>query len=156
MSTKKPSLPLQPTLGALDRGEFGYLSAQDAEHQKSFSAWMIMRYASSAAAPYTEHYLLMVNDIVNVGFSALRKHPELQWKLLCVCGVGQSVKHPWIAPGRRASESPVVALLREVYPDAKSDDLHTLAEITDKAQLVELAQSQNWSTADINKLKKRL
>lgn len=115
-----------------------------------------MRYASSAAAPYTEHYLLMVNDIVNVGFSALRKHPELQWKLLCVCGVGQSVKHPWIAPGRRASESPVVALLREVYPDAKSDDLHTLAEITDKAQLVELAQSQNWSTADINKLKKRL
>lgn len=152
MSTKKPSLPLKPTLAAADTNQFDYLSAQSAEQQKAFSAWMMMRYlSSSTTAP--EHYLLMVNSLVNTDFSVLRNHPDLQWKLLCVCGTGHVVHHPWIAPGRRQQQNPALELLRAVYPAAKTADLQDLSEIMTTAQLTELAHTMNWDSKQIKKLK---
>lgn len=149
----KSTLPLKPTLSALDTHQFDYLEKLEPDLKSAFSPWVMMRYASSCSqAP--AHYLLMVNSFVNVDFNTLRDHPELQWKLLCVCGMGQPLNHPWIPPGKRGKKNPAMELLREAYPTAKHSDLELLAEVSTYAELEELAHSFNWNKSDIKKLKK--
>ena len=47
------------------------------------------------------YYLTTVNDLVNVHFSQLIKHPKLQYRLMQIAGIGSEQFHPWIAPGKR-------------------------------------------------------
>ena len=50
-----------------------------------------MRYTSSAGDKnFTEHYLEWTNEVVNVHFNKLRQHPELQFKLLQLVGLGKA------------------------------------------------------------------
>ena len=95
----KNKIPLKDITSAIDRCDFDFYARLSKEDKKAFSPWMVMRYASSARGVDAYHYLLMVNDIVNIEFNTLKKHPELQWKLLAICGVGHNTFHPWVPPG---------------------------------------------------------
>ena len=88
MAKKSAKIPLRTMLQAIDTNDFDFYSRLDKEQRKAFSPWLAMRYASSASGMAAYHYLIMVNHIVNVDFSVFKKHPELQWKLLAVCGQG--------------------------------------------------------------------
>ena len=90
-------------LPAIDTRNKQFYERLTEEEQKGFAAWLVMRYLSSAesATPeIIEHYLIMTNELVNTNFSDLKNHPELLWKLMSVVGVGKSVKHPYVAPGK--------------------------------------------------------
>lgn len=99
--------------------------------------WVIMRYVSSVGSSIKdidEHYLLMTNEFVNTHFNILRHHPELQWRLMQLCGIGKSQYHYWIQPGKGAGAkmSKLEKWLVEVYPDLNDDELELL--ITSNAQ----------------------
>lgn len=90
-------------LPAIDTRNKQFYENLTEEEQKGFAAWLVMRYLSSAesATPeIIEHYLIMTNELVNTNFSELKNHPELMWKLMSIVGVGKSVKHPYVAPGK--------------------------------------------------------
>jgi hypothetical protein len=131
-ATKKEStLTLAMELPAMDyRNRDFYINLSE-EHKKEISLWLLMRYMSSSQGDAVDH-LLLVNNVVNKHFSSLSKHPELQWKLLTVCGTNKKQYHPWIAPGRKAKKNRLEETLLTYFPLMKDSDLEMLQTINTK------------------------
>lgn len=147
---KKPAIPLKEIMGALDKKDKGYYNRLDAEKKKAFSAWMMMRYASSVQGSNSAHYLFMVNELVNKEFSEISKHPELQWLLMSACGSGKIEFHPYIKPpNARKKKDKVSEFLSGIYPYMKTEDLVLLTEINSKDELKELARSHGYDDKTI-------
>lgn len=151
---KKPSaIPLKSMLEAIDTNDFEFYARLTPDQQKEFSPWLAMRYASSATGNMTAHYLLMVNDIVNSNFSELKNHPDLQWRLLAVCGSGRPTFHPWIPPGKgKRKSSKVKDMLHRVYPQMGYDDIDLLVAINTEDDLRQLAQDLGMDEKDIKEM----
>ena len=162
---KKTKIPLADMLTAIDHNDFDFYSRLDKDQKKEFSPWMVMRYASSSR-DYPEHYLLMVNDIVNTDFNVLNghadkpesQHPELQWKLLAVCGNGKRTQawknrissHPWIPPGNQHSK--LYKFLLKLNPNLNSLEIKLLLIMNDKDDIIELAKNNGYSDKEIKEL----
>lgn len=140
-------------LEAIDTNDFEFYVKLTPDQQKEFSPWLAMRYASSAQGNMAPHYLLMVNDIVNSNFSELKNHPDLQWKLLAVCGCGRPTFHPWIPPGKgKRKQSKVRDLLHSRFPLADYNDIDLLLEINSEDELQELARDMGMDEKEIKEL----
>lgn len=149
---KKISLPIKDQMQAIDRNDFDFYSRLDDEHKKAFSPWITMRCASSAQGVAAFHYLLMVNDIVNVDFSLLKKHPELQWKLLAVCGQGSTVYHPWVAPVKKQKKSKLAEFLSKRHPTLSKEELALLISINSEDEIKSLARDMGLEEKEIKEL----
>lgn len=125
---------------AIDRRDRNWYMRLPAEKQKAFSAWMMMRYASSVQGSGAAHYIFMVNELVNKNFSDISRHPELQWLLLSACGTGRAEFHPYIKPpNSRKKKDRVTELLSEFYPWLKADEIELLISINTTDELKQLA-----------------
>ena len=149
---KTAKVPLRDMLNALDKNDFDFYSRLDKDQKKAFSPWLAMRYASSASGQDAYHYLLMVNDLVNVDFSSLKKHPELQWKLLATCGIGHTSYHKYIQPGKKKAKSKLHKLLVELYPALNEKERDLLLAINDEDDLTQLAKDNGLSDKEIKEL----
>lgn len=149
---KVAKIPLRDMLNALDRNDFDFYSRLDKDQKKAFSPWLAMRYASSANGNDAYHYLLMINDIVNVDFSALSKHPELQWKLLATCGIGHTSYHPYIQPGKKRVKSKLHKFILTLYPTLNEQERDLLIEMNDKNDIIQLAKDNGFSDKEIKEL----
>lgn len=152
--TKKVSIPMKDMLKAIDTNDFDFYSRLDKAHKKAFSPWITMRCASSASSSAAYHYLLMVNDIVNVDFSSLKKHPELQWKLLAVCGQGSQTYHPWLAPAKGKTKNKLHKFLLSIHPNLNESELNLLLAMNDKDDITLLAKDHGYSNKEIKDLLK--
>ena len=54
---KKPQIPLQEVMKAIDKKDRGWYNRLDAERKKAFSPWMMMRYASSVQGSTAPDYI---------------------------------------------------------------------------------------------------
>jgi hypothetical protein len=153
-ATKKKTakIPFGDMLSAIDRNDFDFYSRLDKDQKKAFSAWLCMRAASSAKGADAYHYLLMVNDIVNVDFSTLIKHPELQWKLLATCGIGHKSYHPFIHPGKKKPVTKIHKFLQNLHPTLNKTEIALLIEINDNDELRRLAEDNGYEDSDIDEL----
>lgn len=153
-AAKKASIPMKDMLKAIDNNDFDFYSRLDAEHKKAFArgVWITMKAASSASSAAAYHYLLMVNDIVNVEFSSLKKHPELQWKLLATCGQGSQTYHPWLQPGKGKTKSKLHKFLLDIHPGLNEDELNLLLGMNDKEDITLLAQDRGYTDKEIKEL----
>lgn len=128
MATKQPMLDMfKRVLPALDTRQKDFFANLSEEERKGFSPWLVQRYLSSAESPsqdVIEHYLIMTNDIVNVNFSDI-KDPEMIWKLMTIVGVGRSMKHPYVAPGKGKKKklNPFKQWLKDQYPHLDDQEL---------------------------------
>lgn len=154
MTKKKQQIPLADMLRAIDTNNLSFYENLSDDGKKEFSPWLAMRWASNSDS-HPEHYLLMVNGLVNVDFSDLNHHPELQWKLLAVCGSGKSHRHSWVAPPKKGKLSRVLAFLRKLYPEAKQCDLEQLETLLDRDSIVQLAESAGLGDKEIKELLKK-
>lgn len=126
---KKSDLDLTKTLNALDNSGVDYYNDLTPEERKSYSPLVLMRYMSSLGdQSKNQHYaILATNDIVNIGFWNLSKHPELQHRLLCLTGVGGRQYRPWISAKSKRSQTKLVdAFILEIYPWLNSDELELM------------------------------
>jgi len=142
-------------LPALDRRDKLFYSKLSDEERKGYAALVIMRAMSSLPDqnPNAAFEVLMVNDIVNVGFWELSKHPELQHQLLCCTGLGTKQYHPWISAKGKSSTTPIVdSLLMELNPGINSTELEILRRHFDKKSIKTLAQDAGKSDGEIKKL----
>lgn len=128
MATKQPMLDMfKRVLPAIDTRNKNFIADLNEGEVKGFSPWLVMRYLSSAESAnreIIEHYLIMTNDIVNINFSDI-KDPEMTWKLMTIVGVGKSVKHPYVAPGKgkKKKQSAFKLWLKELYPHLDDQEL---------------------------------
>lgn len=136
-------------LSALDRGDLNYYKNMTPEQKKEFSPWLAMRWASSCKGDFSEYYLLMVNDIVNHHFSDLNAHPELQWKLLAVCGAGKAQYHEWVKPPSKKGKNKIQTALAKLFPNMKPDELELFEKIHTKAELKQIFKDAAYNDKEI-------
>ena len=128
---KENTLPLALELSAMDfRDKNFYVNLSD-EHKKEISLWVLMRYMSSSKDDAALH-LTLVNAVVNKNFTVISKHPELQWRLLALCGTDKKQYHQWIPPGKRQKKNRLEEALVEFFPLMKDADLEMLQQINTK------------------------
>jgi|TARA_B110000971_G_C20033920_1_gene513092 hypothetical protein len=150
MAKKAPAIPLKDIMAALDKRDRGFYNRLSPEQKKAFSAWMMMRYASSVQGKDAAHYIYMTNELVNKDFSEVSKHPELQWLLLSAAGVGKIQFHPYLKPpNSKKKKDKVRTMLSEIYPHMKHDEIEILFTINTKDELKEFAKDHGHDDKSI-------
>jgi len=113
------------------------------------------RYISSVKGNYEKTALAVfkVNEYYNKNWNVLggTNHVKLQWQLLCVAGkTGKKQFHPWIGLKKKKDDSSKsVKLLAQIYPEMKMDEVETLARISTKKEIKELAKEHGYEKVDI-------
>lgn len=158
MATDKKKYKLDmfgTVLPALDKRDRKFYDSLEPEEKKGYSALVLMRAMSSLGdqSKNKEYQLLAVNDLVNIGFWELSKHPELQHLLLCVTGLGTKQYHPWIAAkGKSGATAVIDAFLMELNPGCNDDEISMLRAQHDANSLKRLAVDAGKSDREIKEL----
>jgi hypothetical protein len=153
MAKKEPEIPLKELMSALDRKDRDYFSRLTDSQKKAFSAWMLLRYASSAQGRDAAHFIYMVNEVSNLYFSDITKHPELQWLLFTVCGTKRIQYHYYVKPPTaKKKKDKVRQFVQTVFPLIKDDELELFLTINNKSDLKELAQAHGHSDKEISEI----
>tara|TARA_Y100001937_G_scaffold126518_1_gene195983 strand:+ start:1544 stop:2008 length:465 start_codon:yes stop_codon:yes gene_type:complete len=149
----KPLLQIKDIMAAVDRKDYEYYSRLTDEQRKSLNLWMTQRYASSVQGKYAGHYLVMINEFMNTNWSDISKHPELQWKLMCLAGVGKSQFHPFVkVPKAKRKKDKVEEMVREIFPLAKTDEVELLMNMNTKDDLKVLAEIHGFDDKSIKEI----
>jgi|TARA_R110000772_G_scaffold155452_1_gene266547 hypothetical protein len=151
MPKKPPAIPLKDIMAAIDKKDRKFYNNLSDEQKKAFSAWMMMRYCSSVQGKNSANYIFMTNECVNYQFSEVSKHPELQWLLLSVCGVGSIQFHPYIKPpNSKKKKSKVFDFIYSIFPHMKAEDINNLIDINTKDDLKLLATEHGYDDKSIS------
>ena len=137
---KKPLLQIKDIMAAVDRKDYNYYTNLTDEQRKSMNLWMTQRYASSVQGKFAGHYLVMVNEFMNTNWSDVSKHPELQWKLMCLAGTGKVQFHPFVkVPKAKRKKNKVEELVRELFPLLKNDEIELFLKMNSNDDIKEVA-----------------
>ena len=142
---------------AIDMGikELYDAAGEDGKKDIKLDLWNLNRYISSVKGNYEKTALAVfkVNEYYNKNWNVLggTNHVKLQWQLLCVAGkTGKTQFHPWIGLKKKKDDSSkAVNLLSQIYPDMKMDEVETLARISTKKEIKELAREHGYEKVDI-------
>lgn len=130
-------------------------AGEDGKKDIKGDLWNLNRYISSVKGSYEKQALAVfkVNEYYNKNWNVLggTNHIKLQWQLLCVAGkTGKTEFHPWIGLKKKKDDSnKAVKLLSQIYPNMKLDEVETLARISTKKELKQLAQEHGYEKVDI-------
>ena len=150
---KKPLLQIKDIMAAVDRKDYQFYKNLSDEQRKSLNLWMTQRYASSVQGKFAGHYLVMINEFMNTNWSDISKHPELQWKLMCLAGVGKSQFHPFIkVPKAKRKKDKVEEMIREIFQLEKGEEVELLLSINTKEELKELAETSGYDDKEIKEI----
>jgi len=142
---------------AIDMGikELYDAAGDDGKKDIKLDLWNLNRYISSVKGNYEKTALAVfkVNEYYNKNWNVLggTNHVKLQWQLLCVAGkTGKTQFHPWIGLKKKKDDSSkAVKLLAQIYPEMKMDEVETLARISTKKEIKELAKEHGYEKVDI-------
>jgi len=148
---KASTLTLDMELPAMDFCNKNFYRDLSDEHKKEIGIWVLMRFMSSSQGD-AEHHIMMVNDLVNHNFNALSKHPELQWKLLSMCGTRKKQYHPWIAPPKGIKKNRVEEAIIAIFPLIKDEDLELLLQLNTQEELVQFFKENGYDDKSIKEL----
>jgi hypothetical protein len=150
MTKKEPSLPIQTVMRAMDKKDHGFYHTLTDQQKKDYSAWMMLRYASSVQGAGAPMHIYLVNELVNLEFTSIYKHPELQWMLFAAAGSGKLQHHQYIKPPTsRKKKSKKAEFISEIYPELKSDEIDLLLSMNNVDELKQLAKNHGLSDKDI-------
>ena len=121
-------------------------AGEDGKKDIKGDLWNLNRYISSVKGNREKQELAVfkVNEYYNKNWNVLggTKHIKLQWQLLCVAGnTGKTEFHPWI--GLKRTSTKEVEFLKKIYPNMKEDEAVTLARISTKKELNQLAKDHD-------------
>lgn len=155
MAKKRYDLELSRVLYALDTGDRSFYASLTPEEQKAYVPLILMRWMSALGDQnrYQGYAIISTNDIVNLRFWQLSKHPELQHLLLCLTGLKSKQYHLWINNKTKGSKTKAVdAFLRELHPGINRDELSILRNSHDKDSFKELCYAAGKSDQETKQL----
>lgn len=153
LKKKKSTLTLDMELPAMDFCNKNFYHDLSEEHKKEIGLWILMRFMSSSQN-MPEHHLMMVNDLVNHNFNNLAKHPELQWKLLALCGTGRKQYHPWIPPPKGIKKNKLQEAILQFYPLIRDTELDLLMQINTNEDWTQFFKENGFDDKIIRELLK--
>ena len=156
----KHKLDLTKLLEALDRRDFSFYSKLTDEEKKGFTGIVALRYMSSVpdnGSDLSEYFIGTANE-ANLHFwnSEMTKHPELQYMLLAMCGLGTKQWHPWIKGPAKKKKSKILTILKKYYPTANDEELEFFLSINSKDELLEIAQMLGYQDDEMKDIKKQI
>jgi hypothetical protein len=137
-------LPLKDILAAIDMGAMSVWDELSDDEKKQVSFYLLNRYASvvTGKRETQELAIFKTNEYYNKHFFTLQKHKKLLWQLLCLAGNTKKIEwHNWIGHKKKgSSNSKIVKLLSELYPNKKQDEIELLAALNTKKEIIQLAK----------------
>ena len=152
---KKYALDLMRVLGELDAGNRNFYNSLTPEEKKAYTPLVLMRWMSNLGDqnPNQAYAILAVNDIVNIGFWQLTKHPELQHLQLCLTGLGKKQYRSWIAAkGSKSKGKPIREFFLEMWPGANADELDIMQDSYDNDSFKDLLYAAGKSDREVKEL----
>jgi hypothetical protein len=107
-------LSIKEEMKAIDTKDRSWYGSLTDDERDKLGIWVLMRYTCSLKhniADFEEHYLEWTNELVNVHHNTLRHHPQLQFQLLQAVGLGKTMFHPWVSPGKRGKQNKFINFL---------------------------------------------
>lgn len=148
-------LNIKEEMRAIDAKDRRWYDSLTEEEKGKLGMWLLMRYTSSAGEKmFQEHYLEWTNEVVNVHFNKLRKHPQLQWQLLQLVGLGKPTYHPWIAPGKAGKVTKLQKWVQENYPHLNDDEVDIFIGVRNKEDFIELFEEYGLDKKQIKDILK--
>lgn len=149
-------LNIKEEMRSIDTKDRAWYDSLTDEEKKKLGIWLLMRYTSSCGDKmFTEHYLEWTNEVVNVHFNKLRKHPQLQYQLMQLVGLGKSTFHPWIAPGKAMKQSKIQKWVIENYSHLNDDEVEIFISTKTKEDFVNLFEEHGMNKKQIKELMKK-
>jgi hypothetical protein len=155
---EKVKVDLKRVLSALDKRTPNWYDTLSSEEQQSIGIYQIMRFMSSCKSnipDIRDHYLTMVNELVNVNYNLLSKHPDIQFRLLQLTGVGTTQYHEWIAPGKRQKNSQVKEWLTSIMVECNDDEIDLFHDMHTQDELKEMARDYGLQDNEVKALFKK-
>lgn len=148
-------LNIKEEMRAIDAKDRRWYDSLTQEEKGKLGMWLLMRYTSSAGEKmFQEHYLEWTNEVVNVHFNKIRKHPQLQWQLLQLVGLGKPTYHPWIAPGKAGKKNKLQKWVEENYPHLNDDEVDIFIGVRSKEDFIELFEEYGLDKKQIKDILK--
>ena len=154
-NNKTYKLDLTVVLNAIDRKNYNFYNNLTDEERKSYTPLIYMRYLSSLADqnPNAAYAVIATNDIVNIGFWNLSKHPELQHKLLCLSSLGTNQYHPWISSSKKRKKGgKIIEWLAEQYPELNEDELELIKSSFDTESWTSFVKQSGATDSEVKQL----
>jgi hypothetical protein len=155
MAVKKTyKLDLNTVLQALDRKDLGFYSRLSEEEKKAYVPLVLMRYMSSLTdqSKMAAYAVIATNDLVNIGFWELSKHPELQHQLLCLTGLGGKQYRTWLSAKRKKKSNKIDDWLLERLPEMNDDELSLFKSEHDTKSWTTFVKGSGVSDAEVKDL----
>ena len=148
-------LNIKEEMRAIDSKDRRWYNSLTEEEKSKLGIWLLMRYTSNAGEKmFQEHYLEWTNEVVNVHFNKLRKHPQLQWQLLQLVGLGKPTYHPWIAPGKAGKKNKLQKWVEENYPHLNDDEVDIFIGVRSREDFIELFEEYGLDKKQIKDILK--
>ena len=138
---------------AIDKNDRNYYRNLSDDQKKQLSMWTLMRFTSSTNAN-ADYSAIIVNELVNENFTALYRHPELQWLLLTMCGQGSKQFHPWIQPPRRKAKNKKQEILNTIHNGLNSMELDILENSMSDYEFEEMLKNYGYTDKEIQEVLK--
>lgn len=146
-----PKLDIFDELRHADLKNKDFFASLEPKVQKLFSPIVAMRWFSIVPdnSQFKEYAIIMTNEVLNIDFWSLKDHPELQWKLMAICGTGKVLRHQWIAMPKRKKLSKIKAFMLLWYPDANDLELDILTNSMDRDEFESFVKSTGATDAEL-------
>lgn len=153
----KPKLDLGQTLLALDTRNLEYYVNLTDEEKKKYAPLVLMRFMSSAPnqGGLHEYHISSTNEVVNQDFWTLGKYPDLQHKLLCLCGLGKKQFHQWIPMAKKQNTNKLFQFFTKVYPSMNTMEFELLVAKNTEEDIEQLAKDYALPDNEIDDLIKQ-
>lgn len=151
---KTYKLNIFDALRSIDTQRFDGYSKLTDEEKKGFGIPVVMRWLSAVENKSLQpYYLTMVNEYVNADLWQVAKHPELVWKLMCVCGSGSPQRHVSITKkGSKRSTSKIDQFILQYNPSFNDMEIGIIRSRLTKEKLKELAENAGCTDEEIKGL----
>ena len=151
---KQHKLDLGEVLNALDRRDLGYYSRLSDEEKKGYAPLVLMRYMSSLNGQNNNaaYAVMAANDLVNIGFWNLSKHPELQHQLLCLSGIGGKQFRPWLSAKNSKKLNKIDQWLINKFPDLNNDEVQIFKSLHDSKSWATFVKGSGASDAEVKEM----
>lgn len=147
---KERVLDIFDVLRSIDNRNFSYYEKLTKEQKDELekSMWMVMRWASCSNM---DLQLQTINEYVNVHFNMLRKHPQLQHRLLQLAGAG-SLKRKWVKPHAAPKKDKLREWIIEQYPTYSDDEIDLLIATNSKENFIDRAEQLGMDKKQIKEI----
>jgi hypothetical protein len=98
-------------LNRIDRKEFDHYSKLEPSDQRSIAPLVTMRWMSGVK---NEQQVMMLNEFVNPYIFNMYTHPDLLWRLMCVCSPGKTTRYQWKKVEKKTSNM-AIEVIKKYY-----------------------------------------